>query len=77
MKEVNIEHEKPEVVATTTYWKADLIVNNKNISISKWVSYDDNIGITDDGFEICDGEECLTEKEKKAVERYVEDIKFE
>ena len=71
IKEFKIEAEEPEITYSTTYYHLDLTINNKSVAVSRYVSIDDNMGVTADEVEIIgeDSEE-LTEEEKEAVIEY-------
>jgi len=58
--------ENKEVVNETCYYNVDLSVNHKSVNASVWFSYDSNIGETDRGFEILDGDD-LTQEEREEL----------
>jgi len=72
---MKIEQKNIQQTAGTTYYELELEVNKKKVVVSMWFSHDRDIGETDRGFEIVEGD--LTDGEREAVEDFINDDKID
>ena len=66
---MKIELIEKEVMSETSYFDVALEVNGKEVNASVWFSCDQNLGETDRGYEIIDGD--LTEIEAKELKNVI------
>ena len=76
IKKFKITNETPQRTAGTSWYEVELTINDKNVFVSMWFSYDRDLGETDRGYEILEDSDDLTEEEKEAVKEYIDEEKI-
>jgi len=71
-----IKVENIQLTAETKWYEIELSINKKKVFISRWISSDRELGLTDEGFEILDESDKLTKQEKEEIEEYISEIDF-
>ena len=77
MTGLKIELDNQEITAETQYEEVEgTLENGKRFIVRRWRSFDDNIGITDEGHEFLDDGDNLNEGEKQQIEDYLSELAF-
>lgn len=74
-----IEIENTEITCSTEYQEVEGNFNDKHFVISRWISTDRNVGVTDEGLDFLDDTDSdITDEEKEEIKEYVQsEVKWE
>ncbi|MHA1755890.1 MAG: hypothetical protein ACTSVV_03905 [Promethearchaeota archaeon] len=67
-----IELGELEITGSTIYYHLNLVFEGKNVTLCRTLSYDKNLGVTDDSIEVVEGD--LTEEEEEFIKDYCKKI---